>query len=577
MRIGAAPLGALLLGACATVPAAERAAVPVTILAFNDFHGNLEPPAKSISAPTAAGGAEEVPAGGVSYLATLIRAERAAAPGALVVSAGDLVGASPLVSALFLDEPTIVAMNMIGLDFNAVGNHEYDRGTAELVRKQEGGCARHTDVEPCRIERGFAGARFRFLAANSLKADGAPLFAPYAIRTIGKGTQRVRIGFIGLTLQGTGEIVRRSGLAGVRFADEADTANALVPKLKAAGADAIVVLIHQGGRTDVRYNDKSCAGLSGDIVPILDRLDPAIDVVVSGHTHQAYVCDYGQMRPGRSFLLTSAGQYGTLLTRIRLSVRRGGGVAAKSADNLIVQGEPFIGPRGPVPLVADQPRQTPAPDIAALVGRYADATRQIASQTVGQLAGPLLKEADSNGESVLGDVIADAQLAATAAPASGNAQIAFMNSGGIRADLVPAADGSISFGQIYSVQPFGNLLSTRSYTGRQLLAILEQQFSGQGRRLLQVSLTLHYRYDERRPEGARVFDVMVSGRPLDPAAVYRVTVSDFLAEGGDGFTAFRAGTDPAEGPTDLAALQKYLEQNRPLAPPPLGRIVRAGA
>ena len=251
----------------------------------------------------------KVPAGGVAYLAGAAKALRQGQRHSVTVSAGDMIGATPLVSALFLDEPAIAAMNLVGVDFNAVGNHEFDKGSAELLRMQSGGCAKHTTRTPCKVEP-FAGAAFKYLAANVVRADGSTLFPGTAIKDFGA----VQVGFIGMTLKETATLVTPAGVAGLTFADEAATANAAVPALKAAGADAIVLLIHQGARTKGGYNDKSCPALDGDILPILDRLDPAIGVVVSGHTHAAYICERARPGGGAPILLTSAGRYGTMIT-----------------------------------------------------------------------------------------------------------------------------------------------------------------------------------------------------------------------------------------------------------------------
>lgn len=576
-----APLALLLLSGCAphmaerpASPAARPVApVEVNILAFNDFHGNLLPPHLAIPAPAADGGTEAVPAGGAAYFASAIRELRAREPNSITVSAGDLIGASPLVSSLFLDEPTIEVMNRIGLAFNAVGNHEFDRGRAELLRKQEGGCQQTGTIKPCQVVSPFPGASFRFLAGNTLDENGQTLFPAYGIRSFGTGRHRVRVGFIGLTLKGTGQIVSKEGIKGLHFADEAETANALVPKLHAEGAQTIVVLIHQGGETKVGYDDKSCAGLSGDIRPILDRLDPAIDVVISGHTHKSYICDYGRLNPAKPFLLTSAGQYGTLLTHITLEIDpRSGRTVSKKADNLIVQGEGFTGSHGPVAVSSHYPRYAAAPDIAAFVDRYAIAAAPLANRMVGRAAAPLLRTPNDAGEQILGDVIADAQLAAARAPEAGGAQIAFMNSGGIRQDIIPGPDGAVSFGQLFSAQPFGNTLMIRSYTGAQLLAILDQQFDRKSGDLLQVSSSLHYSYDRRRPAGQRAFDVRIDGQPLDLAATYRIVASNFLMDGGDGFAAFRAGTNPVGGPQDIDALERYFAAQGNVALPAQDRI-----
>jgi len=253
-------------------------------------------------------------------------------PYTVTVSAGDMIGAAPLVSSLFLDEPTVAAMNLVGVEFNAVGNHEFDKGSAELTRMQTGGCAKFTLRAPCALEP-FKGATFGFLAANVVRRDGTTLFPGTGIKDFGP----VQIGFIGMTLKETATLVTPAGVAGLTFADEAATANAAIPALKAAGADAIVLLIHQGGRSSSGYNDKSCPDFDGDIVPILDRLDPGIDLVVSGHTHNAYICE--RPRAGaKPLLLTSAGKYGTLISDIRLTIDpAGSGVIAHRADNVIVR------------------------------------------------------------------------------------------------------------------------------------------------------------------------------------------------------------------------------------------------
>ncbi|MDQ3139305.1 MAG: metallophosphoesterase, partial [Pseudomonadota bacterium] len=308
----------MTLAGCATLAPAP-APVEIKIVAFNDFHGNLEPPRQSVETSAVEGVSARVPAGGAAYLASAIDSLRAANPNHIVVSAGDMIGATPLVSALFLDEPTIHAMNRIGVDLNAAGNHEFDKGRAELLRMQNGGCAQHGLRKPCQLEP-FPGARFGLLAANTVTEDGTTLFPPYAIRSFGSGASKVRVGFIGLTLEATPALVTPAGIAGLSFRDEADTVNALIPRLRAEGVDAIILLIHEGATTTGRYNDKQCAGLAGDLPPILDRLDPAIDIVVSGHTHRAYVCDYGRINPARPFLLTSAGSAGTMLSDITLTI-----------------------------------------------------------------------------------------------------------------------------------------------------------------------------------------------------------------------------------------------------------------
>jgi 5'-nucleotidase len=567
----------LALGGCATTEPRSAAPVEVKLIAFNDFHGNLQPPKATIDHPAPGAGAVRVPAGGAAYLASAIRTLRERNPNNLVVSAGDMIGASPLVSALFLDEPTIHAMNLIRVDYNAVGNHEFDRGQAELVRMQKGGCEKNSVRQPCAVEP-FGGARFGFLAANVVRPDGTTLFPGYAIRSFGKGRRQVKVAIIGMTLKDTPTVVTPAGVAGLSFRDEAETVNALIPKLKAEGADAIVVVVHQGVYSKLGYNDQSCGAIEGDLLPVLDRLHPAVDVVASGHTHHAYVCDYGRINPAKPILLTSAASYGRLVTDINLTIDPAAGrVIAKRAENIVVQSEAFSNSRGETALTGAVPRYAPEPAVAALVDRYVKAAEPIAARAVGRLAGPALKANNEHGESVLGNLVADAQLAATKGASNGNARVALMNPGGVRADLVPAADGGISFGQLFAAQPFANMMVVKSLTGRQLRAVLEQQFASGSNTaanpyILSPSHNLRFAYDLSKPEGQRIVLLTVDGQPVRDEAAYRVAMNNFLAGGGDNFTVFREGTDSTGGVQDVDALEAYIAAAGSLAPPALGRV-----
>jgi 5'-nucleotidase len=566
----------LILSGCATTGQRADAptAVDIRIIGFNDFHGNLDPP-KAVTIVTSTSGEKfRIPSGGVAYLASAIDSLKAEAPNNVVVAAGDLIGASPLSSSLFLHEPTIVAMNMVGLEYNAVGNHEFDRGTEELLRMQSGGCKQHTPIEPCRIDRPFPGAKFRQLSANTFKADGKTLFPGYALKTFGKGRTRVTLGFIGMTLEGTGNIVSAGRIKGISFADEADTANALVPKLKAAGADVIVVLIHEGVNNSGDINNPKCDGVSGTLFNIIDRLDPAVDVIVSGHTHQAYVCEYGNINPDRPILLTSAGTRGQIVTGIDLKIDpRTGRLLSRTARNLVVQSEAFADKRGVVPLNEGFQKFTPRADLAALVSRYRNAAKTEESRVIGILAGAATRDRGSTGESLLGNLIADAQLTATSSPENGGAQIAFMNPDGLRADIVPDAKGSVTFGSIFAAQPFGNQLVTKTFTGKQLRLVLEQQFNNPDwLRILSPSMGFRFGYDLSRPIGQRLVFAMLNGEALDDAKTYRVTASDFLSGGGDSFPAFKEGVKPVYGPMDLEALTALLSSGSVTALPKLDRV-----
>lgn len=539
----------LVLGLSVGVAAQRADTVSVQILALNDFHGNLEPGSLN------QGG---IPAGGVEYLATHIEQLRATNPNTVVVSAGDLIGASPLISALFHDEPTIEAFNLIGLDYNAVGNHEFDEGAAELIRMQKGGCH---PVDGCLDGDGFAGANFQFLAANVV-IDGKKdrtIFPAYKVHNF-RGT---KVAFIGMTLEGTPTIVTPSGVAGLTFLDEADTVNALIPELRRRGVEAIVVLVHEGGVQGPGSNINSCVGMTGPIVDIVNRLDPAVDLVISGHTHAAYNCVINNM------LVTSASSFGRVLTDFDLVIdRQSGDVVQMSANNMIVTRD-----------VEKHPLLT------ALIDKYRAISQPLANRVIGAITGDLTRTANAAGESSLGDVIADSQLYVTAPAGFGNAVVAFMNPGGIRADLLynqisgSEQPGEVTYGEIFTVQPFGNSLVTMDLTGQQIDTLLEQQFDNPtpgGTRILQVSNGFTYTWSASAPTGSKVdiASIMLNGVPIDPNATYRVTVNSFLADGGDNFTVLRQGTNRLGGDVDLDALEAYFAAFSPVPPGPQDRIIR---
>jgi 5'-nucleotidase len=524
--------------------------VELRILAINDFHGNLRPAAGGIriTDPDDKTRKVAVPAGGSETMASLVKELRAGHANTIFVAAGDLIGASPFLSAMFHDEPTIESLSMMGLAISSVGNHEFDEGKDELLRMQNGGCH---PTDKCRGPHPFAGAKFHYLAASTIdKATGKTVFPPYEIREF----DGIPVAFIGLTLRGTPEIISPTSAAGLEFRDEADTVNALIPELKARGVEAIVVLIHEGGFPTGDYNE--CPGISGPIVDIVKKFDRAVDVVITGHTHQAHVCEID----GR--LVTSGDKFGTLVTAIDLKLDPATrDVISAKADNIIVR----------IGAYAKDPDQT------ALLEAYDKVAAPIADRRAGVITATLSRVPNDAGESALGDVIADAQLAATQSEANGGAVAAFTNPGGIRTDIVKKADGVASFADIFASQPFRNQLVTLALTGAGIKTMLEQQWLDPKRpRILQVSKGFSYAWDSAKPFGERVISerMMLNGERIEASKSYRVTVNNYLALGGDGFTALKDGTAQQFGIFDDEALFAYFQANSPIAPGAADRIAR---
>jgi 5'-nucleotidase len=572
MKRGLLALCALLL-LLAVTPVAS--AVPqkdsdtyVQLLAINDFHGNLQPPSGSSGRISVAPGAT-VDAGGVEYLATWIKSLRTANTNTITIGAGDLIGASPLISGLFHDEPAIEAMNAIGLDVSGVGNHEFDEGVNELLRmrygNQVGGDGCHP-VDGCQDGTPYFGSIFEYLAANVFySGTNTTIFPPYEVRKV----DNAKIAFIGLTLEGTPLIVTPAGVAGLEFRPEISTINTLVRQLRATqGIRAFVVLIHQGGQQNAPFplgymDSDRCDNFTGDIKPIVEALDPQVDVVVSAHTHQPYVCRFN------GILTTSASSFGRLVTDIDLRIdHRTKDIVNATAHNVIVT-------RG----VAKDATET------AIISKYDALSGPLAHRIVGSITADITRAANAAQESALGDVIADAQLASTSRTDFGGAVVAFMNPGGIRADFTYAnsdageAPGQITYNEVFTVQPFNNVMTVKTMTGDMLYRLLEQQFdnpSAGALRFLQVSNGFNYTWDSTKPHGQHIVpnSMTINGAQVDPAASYRVAMNNFLATGGDGFSVFNEGSDPLGGEIDIDALVNYFLTHSPVAPGPQNRITR---
>jgi 5'-nucleotidase len=498
--------------------------VNLQILAINDFHGNIA------TTSGAFGGV-----GRADFLAANMRAAEADADNSITVSAGDLIGASPLIS-----------------------NHEFDEGAAELLRMQFGGSHPvdgDLDGDP------FLGADFEFLAANVVVDDtGETIFPPYTV----KNYQGVKVAFIGMTLEGTPSIVTPSGVAGLTFLDEVDTVNALIPELQQNNIEAIVVLMHQGGfASEGGGNGDGCGTLSGPLYDIVTGLDDAVDLVIGGHNNQRFAC---MDVDGKA--VTMAYHSGRMFTDIDVTLNR----VTKDMTVLSIDNKENF-----------QADVTPAADLTVLIDKYDTLSAPLANAVIGSITTDITETNNAAGESALGDVIADAQLTATAPVGFGEAVVAFMNPGGIRDDLIfaetPGGElpGEVTFGEAFSVQPFGNSLITMSLTGTQIDTLLEQQWVGQtSPRILQVSNGFTYEWSLSAADGDRVdpASIKINGVVVDSAASYRVTVNSFLADGGDNFSVLPEGTDRLGGEVDLDALVTYFGANSPIPPGPQDRITQ---
>ena len=527
----------------------------VQILAINDLHGQLEPATgKTTIGYNETGDPIRVETGGAEYLATHIQKLSSENPNTIVVSAGDSVGASPLLSALFHDEPTIKALNIIGFDFSAVGNHEFDEGPEELIRLQNGGCH---PKDGCLNNSSFEGANFQFLAANIVnETTNATLFPAYNVTCI----QKVPVGFIGISLKDTPSIVTASGVKGVKFLDEAETINEYVAKLKELGVKTIIVIIHDGGSQSGLYNES--LNMSGPIIDVVNATDDEVDVFITGHTHQAY----NAVIDGR--IVTEAGSAGNLLTDVDLVINN------RTKDVIEVRSRN-------IPVSRDVPKD---PEVSELVNEYKALVAPLANRVVGNITGNITSSANEAGESALGDFVADAQLYATSDSGNGSAVIAFTNPGGIRASLMydqisgEEPPGQVTYGEAFNVQPFGNNMITMTLNGTQIDALLEQQFDNPApgsKRILQVSKGFTYTWDERAPAGEKVeiSSIKLNGTSIDPEIPYRVAVNNFLADGGDNFSVLKEGVNRTVGPVDTDALINYLSVSSSVNPGKTDRII----
>lgn len=584
-RVLAAAAGLATLGALAAAlpanagqeqagAAGKKRTVDVQLLSFNDFHGNLQPPAGSSGQVTEKqpdGTEKKIDAGGAEYLATSLRTARKGNPYSVTAAAGDLIGASPLLSGLFHDEPTIEAMNKLDLDVTSVGNHEFDEGAKELARMQNGGC--HPKDGCFEEGKEFKGADYPYLAANVTdeKTD-KPILKPYWVWK-NKG---VKVGFIGVTLEGTPDIVSADGVKGLKFHDEIETVNKYAKILDKQGVKSIVTLIHEGGFPASQAYNYDCDspgagdGISGPITDIAKGITPKVDALVTGHTHSAYVCTIPDPS-GKPRMVTSASSFGKLYTDTTLTYDRGTKdivrTSVKSANHVVSR------------------EQAKAKDMTSLIGRWNTLAEPVANKPVGFISGDIPGRGAGVPEAPLGDLIADAQLA-HGKSLDPQTDLALMNPGGIRSDLVFKASGSegdgvVTYGEGFTVQPFSNTVNLVDLTGAQLITGLKQQVSGANEaspKILQISDGLTYTLDMTKSGADRVVtdSIKLGGKAIDPATTYRVAMNSFLAGGGDGFAELGKGTKPLVGSDDLKAFNDYLTANssadKPIAPPKADRI-----
>ena len=524
--------------------------VPVRLLTINDLHGNLEPPTGSSGRIVDETG-QTVDAGGAAYLAAHLK--RLRDRNTLVVAAGDLIGASPLISAAYHDEPTVSLLDKLGLATSAAGNHEFDEGYAELKRIMDGGCH---PTDGCSPAGKWKGARFDYLAANVVREkNGAEALPPYVIKQV----NGVKIGFIGLVTQTTPSIVTSSGIQGLEFTDEVEAANRVSRLLAAKGVKAQVVLVHEGDQVATPQSPDTCPVVPGPGSRIAAGLDPEIDLVISGHSHQAYICKIKDPA-GQDRYHTQGSSFGRIITQIDFRVDRKTRDVIRSsvsADNHVVTRT-----------------ITPDPEVEAYVQTWKERVSVVANRPVGNITATIAHDRSGAGESPLGNLIADAQLEAAR---EGGAEIALMNPCGVRADLTyPASgsegDGVVTYGEAFTVQPFNNLVQVVTLTGEQLRRLLEQQWTESYTQVLQPSASLTYTADLTKPIGSRVSDIKINGIPVTDTQRIRVAANNFLIGGGDGFTVFTEGTELWSGPLDIDAFVAYLSAHSPVDPPATDRI-----
>ena len=510
---------------CSRDPAPAAGPVYVKILAVNDFHGQL-PDGQKLNT---------VPAGSAPVLASYLRAAADAGQTTTFMALpGDIVGASPPESGLLLDEPTLLFWNSLAPTYTTIatfGNHEFDEGTDELLRKVHGGNSATTIahlIDP------YPGAEMEYISSNVVwRINETPIAAPYVIRDAGGA----RVAFIGATTVETPSIQIAANIEDIAFIDEIESINRYIPEIQGKGVHAIIVLLHEGGLQDA-YDGPTREGgnVTGRVAGIVAGLDPDVDVVLSGHTHE-FTNAYLENAGGEPVLVTQAYSYGRAFADIDIVIDPiTGDITHKTAEIVLAYADRF-------------PGTSPDPGAAALLLEAREAVRPLTGRVIASASADITRQKTDAGESLLGNLVADGQRAAM------QADVAFITTGSLRADI---AQGNVTWGDLYSVQPFSATVLSMTLTGKQIRDVLEQQWQDPlPPHNLAVS-GLSYTFDDGRPAGDRVTKIRVNGTPLESDADYTAAMVDFLADGGDRYTVFTEGTDPVYGSSDIDALVTYM-------------------
>ncbi|WP_459499598.1 bifunctional metallophosphatase/5'-nucleotidase [Bacillus sp. C1] len=498
------------------VSAEQNRYIDVQMLGINDFHGQLDT-VKKIN---------NKEAGGAEYLAAYLRDREKQNPNTLMVHAGDIVGASPPVSALLQDEPTIEFLNDLGFDAGTIGNHEFDEGINEMNRLIYGGDHEKTG--------NFKGANFPYVAANFYnKSTGRLFLPPFTVKMV----QGVPVGFIGVVTTDTPNVVMPTMLQNVQITDEVEAINKATQQLKRLGVKSIVVLAHVGGTTD------DTGVTNGDLVRLANETDSEVDVIFGGHSHTFVNGTVNDK------LIVQANSYGMAFADVDMKIdRKTKDIVSKKAEVVTTYHEGI------------QPDQ----QVKKKMEQYQEKIAPLVNQVVGKSTAPIDRKQNAAGESTLGNLVADAQRATM------NTQIALMNPGGIRNDLDA---GDITWGELYGIQPFGNQLIKVNLTGQDIRDILNQQWQKDKTRMLQIS-GIQYTWDANKLDGEKVTNIhLTNGEELVASKTYSVVANAFLASGGDGFTSFTNGQNAETGPNDFEALVDYVKQvKEPIQPVIDGRI-----